>query len=59
MYVEVTTESPNEPGIPEFNSNASVSANIMEAMSEATALDSWEKCPVALTTAMDSTMIVS
>lgn len=62
MHVEVTTESPNEPGIPEvpeFNSDASVSADIMEAMSEAAAPDNWERFPVTLTTVMDSTMIVS
>lgn len=61
VHVEVTTESPNEPGIPEvpeFNSDASVSADIMEAMSEAAAPDSWEKFPVTLATVIDSTMIV-
>ncbi|TWW70921.1 Golgi reassembly-stacking protein 1-like [Takifugu flavidus] len=43
MHVEVTTESPKEPGIPEvpeFNSDASVLADIMEAMSETAAPDS-------------------
>lgn len=62
VHVEVITESPNEPGIPEvpeFNSEVSVSADIMEAMSEAAAPDSWEKFPVTLATAMGSTMIVS
>lgn len=62
MHLEVTTESTDEPGIPgvpEFNSDASVSADIMEAMSEAAAPDSWEKFPVTLTAVMDSTMIVS
>uniref|UniRef100_A0A674NBN0 PDZ GRASP-type domain-containing protein n=1 Tax=Takifugu rubripes TaxID=31033 RepID=A0A674NBN0_TAKRU len=43
MHVEVTTESPKEPGIPEvpeFNSAASVLADIMEAMSETAAPES-------------------
>lgn len=43
VHVEVPTESMNEPGIPEvseFNSDTSVSAHIMEAMSEAATPDS-------------------
>lgn len=43
VHGEVTTESLQEPGIPEvpkLNSEATVLANIMEAMSETTAPDS-------------------